>query len=125
MDTIVKKNFFRLNQNHKSLQPNLRLSFYFLLLLSSLRPFVKNHSIIYIRQEAAKILFYWEIITKILNLLDCDFSKMGIFARNTVRNPIVFRATTTSIEKNTPKKAKHTSKPLIVQGRGSVLGWSR
>ena len=29
---------------------------------------------------------------------------MGIFARNTVRNSIVFRATTNSIEKNTTKK---------------------
>ena len=41
---------------------------------------------------------------KILNVQGDDFSKMGIFARNTVRNSIVFRATTNSIEKNTTKK---------------------
>ena len=49
---------------------------------------------------------WWTYIEryKILNVQGDDFSKMGIFARNTVRNPIVFRATTSSIEKNTTKK---------------------
>ena len=41
---------------------------------------------------------------KILNVQGDDFSKMGIFALNTVRNSIVFLATTNSIEKNTTKK---------------------
>ena len=41
---------------------------------------------------------------KILNVQGDDFSKMGIFARNTVRNSIVFRATTNSIEKIARKK---------------------
>ena len=49
---------------------------------------------------------WWTYIEryKILNVQGDDFSKMGIFARNTVRNSIVFRATTNSIEKNTTKK---------------------
>ena len=41
---------------------------------------------------------------KILNVQGDDFSKNAIFARNTVSNPIVFRATTNSTEKNTTKK---------------------
>ena len=49
---------------------------------------------------------WWTYIEryKILNVQGDDFSKMGIFARNTVRNSIVFRATTNSIEKIALKK---------------------
>ena len=49
---------------------------------------------------------WWTYIEryKILNIQGDDFSKMGIFARNTLRNSIVFRATTHTIEKIAPKK---------------------
>ena len=41
---------------------------------------------------------------KTLNVQGDDFSKMGIFARNTVKNPIVFRATTNHTGENGDKK---------------------
>ena len=41
---------------------------------------------------------------KILYVQGDDFSKMGIFARNTIGFLDVFQATTSSIEKNTTKK---------------------
>ena len=41
---------------------------------------------------------------KILNVQGDDFSKMGIFARNTIGFLNVFRSTTNSIEKNITKK---------------------
>ena len=41
---------------------------------------------------------------KILNVQGDDFSKIEIFARNTIGVLDVFRATTNSIEKNTTKK---------------------
>ena len=49
---------------------------------------------------------WWTYIEryKILNVQGDDFSKMGIFARNTVRNSIVFRATTNPTGKNGDKK---------------------
>ena len=43
-------------------------------------------------------------IYKILNIKGRNFSKIGIFARNTIGFLDVFRATTNSIEKNTTKK---------------------
>ena len=36
--------------------------------------------------------------------MDCDFSKNAIFARNTARNSIVFRATTNHTGENGDKK---------------------
>ena len=41
---------------------------------------------------------------KILKVQGDDFSKMGIFARNTIRVLAVFRATTHTIEKKDHKK---------------------
>ena len=41
---------------------------------------------------------------KILNVQGDNFSKMGIFARNTIGFLDLFRATTSSIEKIAPKK---------------------
>ena len=47
---------------------------------------------------------WWTYIEryKILNVQGDDFSKMGIFARNTLRNPIVFRAKISIFEKPRP-----------------------
>ena len=58
---------------------------------------------------------------KILNVQGDDFSKMGIFARNTVRNPIVFRATTNSIEKIALKK--QTTRRYTLKIKVSDVCW--
>ena len=55
---------------------------------------------------------------KALNVLDCDFSKNAIFARNTIGFLMVFRATTNSTGENGDKKQKtlpYTLKSKIVE----------
>ena len=66
---------------------------------------------------------WWTYIEryKILNVQGDDFSKMGIFARNTVRNSIVFRVTTNSIEKNTTKK--QNTRRYALKIKGSDVCW--